>query len=308
MFLLLKIFKRFESFLHRTGLGRIPGITTFCGAGHWLCDWLYDKFRPKGIILINAEGNRMYVNTDDKGIVPLLLIDGTIEKYSTDLFKKMVKEGMVVVDIGANIGYYSLIAARLVGSSGMVYAFEPELTTYDLLCKNIELNKYSNVIPIQKAASNKNGKRGLWCDKINFASPSFSRDNVLVFSRDKVLENDSFVEVETVTLDDFFRNTVQNSRVDIVKIDAEGAEELIINGAKQTLESNNLKIIMEFWPLALRNLGTDPLELLHKLQEYGFKIMFINEVKQVLQPIEEIIRFCGREWIPGGFNLLLEKS
>lgn len=250
----------------------------------------------------------MYVNTDDKGIVPLLLIDGTIEKYSTDLFKKMVKEGMVVVDIGANIGYYSLIAARLVGSSGMVYAFEPELTTYDLLCKNIELNKYSNVIPIQKAASNKNGKRGLWCDKINFASPSFSRDNVLVFSRDKVLENDSFVEVETVTLDDFFRNTVQNSRVDIVKIDAEGAEELIINGAKQTLESNNLKIIMEFWPLALRNLGTDPLELLHKLQEYGFKIMFINEVKQVLQPIEEIIRFCGREWIPGGFNLLLEKS
>jgi FkbM family methyltransferase len=303
--LLGRIFRKIESFSGR-GLGRIPGVSTLHRLWCSLYDLMYDKFKPKGIILINVQGNKMYVNTDDRGVVPILLMDGAMEKYDTELFKEMVKEGMIVVDIGANIGYYTLIAAKLVGKSGIVYAFEPEPITYELLCKNIEVNGYTNVVPIQKAVSNENGKTKIWCDKVNFASPSFSRENVLIFSEDNVLE-DSFVEVETITLDEFMKNTVGNTKVDIMKVDAEGAEELIIDGAKQILESNNLKIIMEFWPLGLRNLGTDPLELLCKLQEFRLKIRFINEVKQALEPIEEIIKSCEKAWLPGGFNLLLEK-
>jgi len=314
-FFLFKIFRRIEGFFFGKlekfffgkGFRRIPWVSTLCSLRNSLYLLIYNKLKPKGVVLINIEGNKMYMNTDDRGVVPMLLIDGAMEKYDTELFKKMVKEGMVVVDIGANIGYFTLIAAKLVGKSGIVYAFEPEPSNYELLCKNIEVNGYTNVIPIQKAVSNRKGKAKIWCDNINFASPSFSRDNVLVFLKDNVLEKDRFVEVETITLDEFLKNTVRNAKVDIIKIDAEGAEGLIIDGAKQALESNNLKIIMEFWPLALRNLGTDPLELLYKLQEYGFKVMFVNEVKQVLEPIEEIIRSCGKEWIPGGFNLLLEK-
>lgn len=316
IFFFFKIFRRLENFLFRKlekfffgkGFRKIPWVSTLCGIRNSVYFIIYDKLRPKGLVLVNVQGNKMYVNPNDRGIAPMLLMDGVMEKYDTELFKKMVKEGMIVVDIGANVGYFTLIAAKLVGKSGIVYAFEPEPTNYELLCKNIEVNGYTNVIPIQKAVSNRNGKAKIWCDKINFASPSFSRDNVLVFLKDNILEKNSFVEVETITLDEFLKNTVRNAKVDIIKIDVEGAEGLIIDGAKQALEGNNLKIIMEFWPLALRNLGTDPLELLHKLQEYGFRIMFINEVKQVLEPIEKIIRSCGKEWIPGGFNLLLEKS
>ena len=58
---------------------------------------------------------------------------------------------MVVVDIGSNIGYYTLIAAKILGSSGKVYAFEPEPNNYELLLKNIEVNGYTNIVPVQKA-------------------------------------------------------------------------------------------------------------------------------------------------------------
>jgi FkbM family methyltransferase len=81
------------------------------------------------------------------------------------LFKGIVKEGMVVVDIGANIGYYTLIAAKLVGKSGIVYVFEPMPSNYECLCKNIEVNGYTNVVLIQKAVSNKYGIAKVWFEK-----------------------------------------------------------------------------------------------------------------------------------------------
>ena len=89
-------------------------------------------------------------------------MDGVNEKYETELFKKMVQDGMVVVDIGANIGYYTLIAAKLVGNKGIVYAFEPEPSNYELLCQNIAINGYTNVVPIEKAVSKTSGKTKLY--------------------------------------------------------------------------------------------------------------------------------------------------
>ena len=73
---------------------------------------------------------------------------------------------MTVVDIGANYGSYTLIASTLVGNDGKVYAFEPELGNYDILVKNIEMNGCTNVTPIRKAVSNKQGKVRLYVDKI----------------------------------------------------------------------------------------------------------------------------------------------
>ncbi|GAI28792.1 unnamed protein product, partial [marine sediment metagenome] len=119
-------------------------------------------------------------------------------------------------------------------------------------------------------------------------NPSFSKDNVLAASKHKTLEKGSFVEVQTITLDDFFENKIKNNKVDVIKVDAEGAEGLAMDGSEKILKSNNLTVFIEFWPDGLRNLGTDPLELLHKLQKYGFKTKLINERKQSLEPIEVI--------------------
>lgn len=269
-------------------------------------DLAYRRVRPKGIVLIDVERNKMYVNADDVSIAPSLLMDGVWEKFKTELLKKIIKEGMVVVDIGANIGYYSLIAAKLVGKSGIVYAFEPEPSNYELLCKNIEVNNYTNVIPVRKAISDKNGKVNLWFEKERMVNPSFSKENVLDASKHESLEKGGFIEVETISLDDFFENKVKNYKVDFIKVDTEGAEGLMVDGAEKILKNNNLKIIMEFWPDGLRRLGTDPQKLLQKLQEYGFKIKLIDEKNLTLEPIE-IVEFYKKIGPDEGFDLLLEK-
>jgi FkbM family methyltransferase len=320
MFFFFKIFKKLENlffekpkdYLLRTRFGttvkKIPWLKNFYRAEHNFSNWLYYKLKPKGITLINVRGNKMYVNTDDVGVVRVTLIQGVWEKYETELFKKLVKEGMVVVDIGAYFGYYSLLGAKLVGKYGTVYAFEPEPANYKLLCKSIELNGYTNiVVPIQKAISNKCGKIKLWVDRFNLGSASISEVNTLP-ALFRNLSKKVSIEVETTTLDEFFKNTVENNKVDFIKIDTQGAEGFIIDGAEKILKSNNsLKIFMEFWPGGLRNLGTNPLGLLLKLQKYGFNIKIINERKQILESIEPI-GFMKKVRPKEEFNLLLEKS
>jgi FkbM family methyltransferase len=311
IFSFFKIFIKLGDFLFGKDFGRISGFSTLCGLKNYLYFTIYNKIKPKGLVLINVHGNNMYINPDDRGIAPALLMDGVMEQYETELFKNMAKEGMVVVDIGANIGYYSLIAAKLVGMSGIVYAFEPEPTSYELLCKNIELNSYLNIVSIQKSVSNKQGKADFWVDNAGAAISSFAKDNVIAFSKSPVSglsEKPVPIKIETISLDEFFKNL--SNKIDLIKIDTQGAEGLILEGADKILTCNhNIKIIMEFWPDGLKKLGSDPLKLLYKLQKYGFTIKLINETKQVLEPIEplEFCRAISKKPGHQEFNLLLEK-
>jgi len=325
MFFLFKIFKKLENlffeepkdYLLKTRFGKIlkkiPGLKNFYRAEHNFSNWLYYKLKPKGVTLINVQGNKMYVNTEDT-IGRILLIDRVMEIYTTKLFEKMIKKNMTVIDIGAHIGYFTLLLAKLVGTNGTVYAFEPEPSTYRFLCKNIKINGYANIIPIQKAVSNRCGENRLWINKIDSLASSFSRENPLLFlENNSVVEGNIFsLEVETVTLDGFFEQNTRSKKIDFMKIDVEGAEGRVIEGAKNILRDNDLKIIMEFRPRTLRNLGTDPMELIEKFYKYGFKkIEFINERKQELEPITRIIKICKGENfmndLKDGFNLLIQK-
>src|SRR3989344_8248708 len=93
-------------------------------------------------ILKEIHGNKMYLNLQDKGISKDLAINKTREELQTELVMNKVKEGMHVLDLGANIGYYALIEASLVGPKGKVYAIEPSQSNFDLLNKNIGLNQF----------------------------------------------------------------------------------------------------------------------------------------------------------------------
>lgn len=294
--LIFSLFRKINSALSGTGLWRFPGIALLWGL-------IYRAFSPKGIVLITCQGNRMYVNTElgYGDIGPILLIKGVYEEHETELFRELIKPGMVVLDIGANIGYYTLIASKLVGDDGRVYAFEPDPKNYELLVKNIEINGYNNITPIHKAVSNKSGRIKLFIDKL---SPSLSS-----FSKDNVLEKAGFLEVETTALDDFFGLTGGDT-VNLIKMDTQGAEGLIIEGSERLLRNNNLKIIMEFWPYGLRNVGTDPLGLLYKLQSYGFEIKPIDKTDRYTMDmgVKKIIEMCeNRMNGKGHVNLLLEK-
>lgn len=113
---------------------------------------------PGGFVIREVNGSKMYLDLADEGLSRDLIVDGVREAYALETVKRELKEGQVVVDIGANIGYYALLEARIVGTSGKVYAIEPVPGNVEILKKNIELNGYSNVEVHQLAIG---GEKGL---------------------------------------------------------------------------------------------------------------------------------------------------
>jgi len=127
---------------------------------------------------IMIQGSKMFLGEGD----PLnISIEGVWEESSTKIFKNSINEGDIVVDVGASIGYFTLLAAKLVGNKGKVFAFEPGPENFKILKKNVEVNKYDNVILEQKSVSDINGKINLnFTDHIGFHSTDFSPDDPVV--------------------------------------------------------------------------------------------------------------------------------
>ena len=175
---------------------------------------------------------------------------------------------MIFVDIGANIGYYTLLAARLLNGTGKVVAIEPDSGNFRLLSLSVQANAYTNVIAVQKAASNRTGRTRLFLDEKLIGIPSLSEDNLST-------RGGGHVYVNTVTLDSLLRD-LAIEKVDVMKIDVEGAEGLVFEGGSKILHRVN-RIFMEFKQQALRNLGTDPAKLATQLSDAGFVASRIDE-------------------------------
>jgi FkbM family methyltransferase len=186
-----------------------------------------------------------------------------------------LKKGDCFIDIGAHIGYFSLVAGRLVGSEGKVYAFEPEPDNFTQLLKNIEANGYNNIVPVQKAISNILGICDLRLDK----KPGFH-------SLYLAPEQTGTIKVDVTTLDDFFAMEGWPP-VSFIKMDAQGGEAHILDGAKNLLERNpDLKMIIEWWPEGLEAAGVSPQSFLENLQSRGFQVLVIDEKYERLLPID----------------------
>ena len=199
-----------------------------------------------------------------------------------NLFTGLVTEGMIVVDIGAHVGYYTLLAARAVGNKGKVFCFEPEPSNYALLLKNIEENNCSNVVPVQKAVTNTTGSIKLFIAK-DPSGHSIGSDN----------PHQKAILVDSITLDDFFAG--REHPIHVIKIDVEGAEMAVLQGMRKIIAKNRqLNIFTEFNPEALMRAGFSPIEYFQMLVNYGFEIYVINEQKQSLEPAEvsHVMKMC----------------
>ncbi len=218
----------------------------------------------------HVQGNKMILDPGDQFA---LSVWGVWEAMITDLFKKEIKKGDVVLDIGANIGYYTLIAAKLVGENGRVYAFEPDPDYFDLLKKNVEINDYKNVILVQKAVSDKTEMKKLYFCKEEYRIYDFPD------------ANHKFIEIDAIRLDDYFKN--YEGKIDFIKMDIEGAELRAIQGAESLLEKNkNLKIITEFSPNGLQKFGIEPKDYLELLIDHGFDLYHINAEEKKIEPAD----------------------
>ncbi len=231
-------------------------------------------FISPGIYSTVINGQKMYIHSKDSIMTPRLLINGEHDPTETDLIMNEVNEGDIVLDIGANIGYFTLIFAKLVGEKGKVYAFEPDPENFSLLKKNVEENGHKNVVLLQKAVSSENGTIKLYLSEEN-------KGNHRIFDSQRGRKS---IDVETVKLDDFFKN--YSGDINFVKIDVEGAEIGAIQGMSGLLQKyNNIKMITEFHPHGIEEYGHLPEDYLDLLRGYDFELYNINEEKKLVEPV-----------------------
>jgi len=190
------------------------------------------------------------------------------EQETISLFKKIVKPGIAVADIGAHIGYYTRVASGLVGSGGAVYAFEPDPENFKLLQKNI--GRMKNVKPYQLAVSDKTGRIDFYHYDARSGVHSTLPNVPLDFQKKKI-------SVEATDLDSFFAK-LGVSKIDIIKMDIEGGEYAALQGMKKILSENrNLVLIVEFAPAWVLAAGNTPLKFLNFIESFGFEIFAITK-------------------------------
>jgi FkbM family methyltransferase len=197
------------------------------------------------------------------------------EVLQTRLAMKQVRRGDVVLDIGAHIGYYTLIFARLVGEEGKVFAFEPDPDNFALLERNVTANGHGNVVLERVAVSNESGKTRFYLSNDISMNPNICN----------TYSSDRHIEVECVRLDDYFKNYGGN--IDYIKMDIEGAEAAAIEGMSDLLERHpNAKIVTEFLPVGLKRSGVEPEDYLKLLLKHGFRLYHVNEVEKTIEPVD----------------------
>ncbi len=212
----------------------------------------------------DVEGSKMLADPRDEVITPWLK-KGVWEPVETALFRSEIHAGDVVVDVGANVGYFTLIASQLVGDTGQVWAFEPDPDAFDLLRRNVELNGYKNVNLVPKALGAEPGTLKLFRHATN-------RGDHRVYDPGDGREA---VDVEVTTLDKVF---TAGTKIDVIKIDTQGAECAVAAGASKTLErGTDMAVIMEYTPHYIRQMGQDPQQCLRTIEGYGFSFYEIRE-------------------------------
>ena len=210
--------------------------------------------------IVEIEGRKMFTQNNDGLALSIFKI---YEPNQTKIVKKYVHEGDVVIDVGAHVGYYTLLMAQLVGKNGKVYSFEPDPVNFELLKKSVEINGFENVVLIQKAVSDTTEKIKL-----------FLGDNDSAINRiydAKLGDAKKSIDVESITIDEYFK---ENDKLfNFIKIDSEGSEAKIITGMEKFL-TNNRKLIMmtEFFPFLIKKSGDEPKQYLKSLENSGFEL------------------------------------
>jgi FkbM family methyltransferase len=192
-------------------------------------------------------------------------IGGCIEPNEFVFMESILKPSMVMMDVGANDGFFTVLAARQVGEKGRVYAFEPSEREYARLQANLELNQLSNVQTVRKAVANAGGQ-GL----LRICEYGHEGQNTLGDFVHKVSE-EGVQDVELCTLDDFFKDE-KLSRLDFIKIDVEGAEHKVLSGGRELISRFKPVIMLELLDSALNKQGSSAKEVVSLLNDMGYLI------------------------------------
>lgn len=204
------------------------------------------------------------------------------ENEERKILKKLIREGDTVIDVGANIGFYTLFFCSLVGKTGKVISFEPEPKNFALLKKTITANKFENVSIYQKAVGSKNSKiKMMLSDDIG----------------QHQISNSEGLEVDCIRLDDYVNSA------NFVKLDAEGYEIEILKGMPNLLHQKNL-LMSEFYVKLLKN-HSNPVEFFNILKNNGFSF---SDMRNNMCPINESNFMLNYNENSGATDILCTKN
>ena len=204
------------------------------------------------------------------------------EKFESKVFEAHLKPDMTVLDLGANIGFYTILARSVVGQEGRVFAFEPFPDNAYLVRASIKENSFTNVIVVEAAVSDKVGKTTLYlspdaCSEHSLLNLNFQH------SLDSTVNK---IEVQVVTVDDYLERNVGNLKVDFIKMDIEGSESRAIKGMKKVLDLNKHIVLMtEFWPNGFKEDKKNPRDFIETLHQLNFKIHNIDNFAQKVEAV-----------------------
>jgi len=207
------------------------------------------------------------------------------EKDVIEYFRKIIKKDHVVFDVGANFGIYSLVASKKIGKGGKIYAFEPAGIAYNSLLNNINLNRIDNIFPIKIGVSNYTGK----------ANFNICRDDAYNSLGETPMKQIIKSEkIDLTSIDDFVMK-YKISKVDIIKVDTEGAEYLVFKGAEKTLSKHKPILFFEHNPIVTKGFTNSTNDLIELIRSHGYELFEIKHDK--LFKIEKEAKIIASEII-----------
>jgi FkbM family methyltransferase len=246
--------------------------------------YLISYLKRKNIILKSDFGFR--INLDVTKDVDKNFYLDLFELENLNLFHQLVSDDNIIFDVGANIGIYSLTAASTMSASTRIFAFEPADGAYQRLLANIDLNNFGNIMPFKLAIGDRKGNASFYvCDDDAY--------NSIIDNTMRPVLN--IEKVELCTIDNFCQSN-HIDRIDLLKIDAEGADYLILIGAMNILSQPTAPIIFcEYNRNIVNEINFRLSDLLDFIRELKYDIYEISNGKLIkvknLENISEIICF-----------------
>lgn len=231
---------------------------------------------PGGILAVQVGDFIMGIPSEEWGLAMFLSLNGHFEPGSEKLFCSLIKEGMTVIDVGANLGIYTLHALR---AGCKVYSYEPTPSTYDLLNQNIKANGFAE----SQKAHIYNLAVG---DREHTTSFSICQGMCGHNHISKENVSNNIIDINVVSLD---HHLTVSDKVDFIKIDVEGEEYNVLKGMQQIIKNNpQIMILIEFAPSHLERAGIKPKDLLYLIREYGLTIMRVDDNAGITSEVSDV--------------------
>ena len=275
------------------------------------CFFINDKIKRSKI---NFQKNKLILGKykfqtieNDEGISTELQIYQSHEPLTTHLMIKELKQDMICLDLGSNIGYYAVIESNIIGQSGKIFAIEPSPVNFPILKINLENQKKNNFSAHNIAIGDKN-------EDMEFIISSKSNWSKIRMNNEKINPEDKIIKIPVKTLDLFVQEN-DIKKIDILRMDVEGFEYNIILGANEILEKFKPKIFVEIHKMYLGKEKT--YEIFNNLKNKGYEIKYyipriydspiigkLGDIKKIT--IDVILNKLDNDTIPDAFQVVLE--